>query len=89
VVPHLPTRKRAVPEIRTQFLMTVHDDTGRTWNIGAGVDTRDRIVLIMSVWNTTARRTEAVFLPLPLATATRYLRKVRLAVVEAAKRQRD
>lgn len=42
----------------------------------------------MSVWNPNTRRTETVYLPLPVVTATRYLAKVRLAVREAAKRLR-
>lgn len=78
-----------MPEIRTQSLITVRDDEGRLWNIGAGVDTRDRVVLILSHWNSETGRTETVHLPLPVVTATRYLRNVRLAVVTAAKRLRD
>lgn len=76
-------------EIRTQFLMTVRDDAGRSWNIGAGVDTRGRVVLVFPGRNPTTGRPESVYLPLPLVTATRYLRNVRLAVVEAARGSRD
>lgn len=79
----------SVSEIRTHFLMTVRDDNGRHWNIGAGVDRRGRVVLILPGWNLETRRPETMHLPLPLVTATRYLRNVRLAVVEAARRVRD
>lgn len=89
MVSDLPTRGHAVTEVRTQFLMTVRDDAGRLWNIGAGVDTRGRVVLILPGWNLETRRPETAYLPLPLVTATRYLRNVRLAVVEAAHRMRD
>lgn len=76
----------SVSEIRTQFLMTVRDDDGRHWNIGAGVDRRGRVVLILPGWNHKTGKPEATYLPLPLVTATKYLRNVRLAVVEAARR---
>ena len=76
-------------EIRTQFLMTIRDDDGNTWNIGAGVDTRNRIVLVLLGWNRKTGRPEARYLPLPIVRATLYLRKVRLAVIEAAKGSDD
>lgn len=69
--------------------MAVRDDEGRSWNIGAGVDTRDRVVLVLPGWNHMTGQPEVKYLPLPLVTATRYLRNVRLAVVEAAKGLRD
>jgi hypothetical protein len=62
-------------EIRTQFLMTVRDDQGRPVNIGAGVDERDRVVLIISGCDP---------VPLPIVLATRFLGKFRQAVMEAA-----
>lgn len=69
--------------------MTVRDDDGRQWNIGAGVDTRGRIVLVLPGWNRKTGQPEPTYLPLPLVRATLYLRKVRLAVLEAAKALRD
>lgn len=89
VVPNLPLEDDPLTEIRTQFLMTVRDDEGRQWNIGAGVDTRGRVVLVFPGWNLKTGQPEAMYLPLPLVTATRYLRNVRFAVVEAARRVRD
>lgn len=78
-----------MPEIRTQFLMTVRDDDGHSWNIGAGVDTRGRIVLVLPGWNRKTGQPEARYLPLPLVRVTLYLQKVRLAVAEAAKGLHD
>ncbi len=78
-----------MPEIRTQFLMTVRDDDGHSWNIGAGVDTRGRVVLVLPGWNHKTGQPEAFYLPLPIVTVTRYLGKVRQAIAEAARRQRD
>lgn len=85
-MPGLPLEDDPLTEIRTQFLMTVRDDSGRQWNIGAGVDTRGRVVLVFPGWNLKTGQPEAMYLPLPLVTAIRYLQRVRLAVVRAAKR---
>jgi hypothetical protein len=63
------------PEIRTQFLMTARDANGLLVNIGAGVDERDRVVLIV---------TGCEHVPLPLVLATQFLAKFRQAVMEAA-----
>jgi hypothetical protein len=62
-------------EIRTQFLMTARDTDGNLVNIGGGVDTRGRVLLI---------RTGCEPVPLPIVQATKFLAKFRQAVMEAA-----